>query len=297
MQCWKKGPWLIAASIVLLVTGALWAAVTTIPSSALISSNQLYTDTIGGGIGAIVTSGNLQSDGRNDDGSSAANPLGFTLNFFGNNYTQYFINNNGNITFQSALHVFTPQGPQGATQPVISPFFADVDTQNPASGVVHLRTDIPNQIIVTWSQVGYFSSNADKLDNFQLVLRGPAYSVPPGEGRIGFFYTNMQWEVGDASGGTGGFCVPPNTVGDTCFPAAIGFGDGNSNGITIQGSLQNGIAASLQNKRIWFDLNGGVPVVSGTTTVPTLGTYGMMMLGILLFGAALWYTRREAQSA
>ena len=83
----------------------------------------------------------------------------------------------------------------------MSPFFADVDTRNAASGVMWIRQDIANELIVTWDQVGYYSSHADKLDSFQLVLRGPDYPVPVGEGRIGFFYKTMQWETGDASGG------------------------------------------------------------------------------------------------
>ena len=47
------------------------------------------------------------------------------------------------------------------------------------------------------------------------------------EGQIGFFWTTMQWETGDASGGSNGF------GGD---PAAVGFGDGLGNGQVLQGS-------------------------------------------------------------
>jgi hypothetical protein len=43
----------------------------------------------------------------------------------------------------------------------------------------------------------------------------------------------MQWETGDASKGSGGF-------GGT--PAAVGFGDSQSNGEVLQGSTQNGIS-------------------------------------------------------
>ena len=283
-----KSRWLLMASIATIVAGVIWATVTTIPASALIPSTTLYTDQIGGGIGSVALT-------ANDDGSTGVLNLGFSLNFFGSAYTQYYINNNGNITFGGALSSYTPAGPQGATQPVISPFFADVDTRGAGSGLVYLRTDIANQLIVTWSQVGYFGSHADKLDNFQLVLRGPAYNVPTGEGSVGFFYTNMQWEVGDASGGSGGFC-PAGTVGAGCSPAAIGFGDGASNGVTIAGSLLAGIAAEAQNHHIWFTLAGGIPVVTGggNTTVPTLSDFALLILGVMLFFMAMYLKRKES---
>ena len=66
------------------------------------------------------------------------------------------------MTFNGGLATFTPQGPQGATQPVIAPFFADVDTRGLASGVVYLNQSIPNETIVTWDHVGYFGSHDDK---------------------------------------------------------------------------------------------------------------------------------------
>jgi hypothetical protein len=47
-----------------------------------------------------------------------------------------------------------PTGPTGASSPIISPYFGDVDTRNPASGVVHFQTNTANQLVVTWDQVG-----------------------------------------------------------------------------------------------------------------------------------------------
>src|SRR5437016_1606320 len=38
------------------------------------------------------------TDGRNDDGSSPAQTLPFTPNFFGRTFNQLFVNNNGNLT-------------------------------------------------------------------------------------------------------------------------------------------------------------------------------------------------------
>src|SRR5437660_47829 len=105
----KRASWLaLSVGLFTVVAGIVYAAVTTSPQSALQSNTQYYTDIIGGGIG----SSSIMA--RNDDGSSSAQNLGFTLNFFGTNYTQFFVNNNGNVSFGTAISAYTPSGPQGA---------------------------------------------------------------------------------------------------------------------------------------------------------------------------------------
>lgn len=281
----KKAGYKMKLILGLLIGLPLLASVISVPDSALIPSTALYTDEIGGGIGTVVVMTGPPGDpsvgdpsGRSNDAFSGPIPLGFTLSFFGNTYSQFFINSDGSITFTKGLFQFTPTSPQGAALPIISPFFADVDTTNPASGVIYLRMDIPNEVIVTWDQVGYFAGNVDKLDTFQLVLRGPGYNVPAAEGQVGFFYGAVQWEVGDASGGVDGFC-PQGLGPPDCVPAAVGFGDGNSNGQVLDGSTANGISSLVNDAHIWFDLNAA-PV-----PVPEPASTGLFLLGI---GAIAW---------
>lgn len=275
--------YVLTLAMVALSASHAVAAVTTIPDTALIPSTTYYTDLIGGGLGTqIVTTGGNNAanvgalDGRNDDGFQGPIPLGFSLSFFGNTYTDFYLNNNGNISFGNGIAAFTPSGPQGASQPIISPFFADVDTRNASSGLVYYRTDIANELIVTWDNVGYYNTHADKTDSFQLVVRSSAFVIPAGEGSIGFFYKGMQWETGDASGGSGGF-------GGT--PAAVGFGDGLLNGKILEGSTAGGISAIVNNTHIWFDQNLAPITPPPSTAVPEPLT--LSLLGLSLAGMAL----------
>ena len=108
------------------------------PQSQLIPSTQYYTDLIGGGIGApsIRTGGgngaNVGSS-RNDDDFSGPIALGFSLPFYGGSHTNFWANDNGNISFGGGLWSYTPTGPQDVGQPIIGPLFADVDTRDAAA--------------------------------------------------------------------------------------------------------------------------------------------------------------------
>ena len=196
----------------------------------------------------------------NDDGSSdpvdlsVAFPAG--LHFFTGTYTSAFVNTNGNITFNGALSVYTPGAFPIASQPMIAPYWADVDIRpngcgpygsstsspgnaaclNPVSNGVWWHLE-PGRMVVTWDRVGYFACHLDRLMSFQLVLTDASACGGPGDFDVEFRYNRCDWTTGDASGGMAGF-------GGT--PAQAGFDAGdNVNFTAIPGSLMRNINTIL----------------------------------------------------
>ncbi|RLJ20243.1 nidogen [bacterium endosymbiont of Escarpia laminata] len=64
----------------------------------------------------------------NDDGSSNLLDLPFNINFYGNEFSSFFINNNGNVSFNNPISSYTPDPFPVANQPMIAPWWGDVDT-------------------------------------------------------------------------------------------------------------------------------------------------------------------------
>jgi subtilisin family serine protease len=212
----------------------------------------------------------------NDDGSAGAVPLPFVANFFGTNYSSLYVNNNGNVTFQSPQATYTPFTFTASTPPIVAPFFADVDTRGIGSGVATygpITFGSRPAFCVNWNGVGYYSGHTDKLNSFQLLLvdRGDAGA---GDFDIVMNYNALTWETGDASGGLEGYGG---------VPAGAGFsaGDGDPNHFfQFPGSLEttglldanprtglvNGRRGSLQPGRYIFPVRNGAPPGSATLT-------------------------------
>jgi hypothetical protein len=173
---------------------------------------------------------------ENDDGSTGEVPLPFTVNFFGTEYSSLWVNNNGNVTFTGPLSTYTPFEITSTTPPIIAPFLADVDTRGEGSGLVTYGTTTFQghpAFCVDWPYVGYFYEHTDKLNDFQMLLVERS-DVAPGDFDIVFNYDQIQWETGDASGGSEGFGGTAPTVG-------FSNGDGDADDFyELPGSLQNG---------------------------------------------------------
>jgi hypothetical protein len=205
----------------------------------------------------------------NDDGSAPAEQMGFSINFFGVTRSSVYVNNNGNITFDSSLATYTPFGLDSTQREIIAPFFADVDTRNPASKLVTYGEDTVNghaAFGANYINVGYYNSHADKLNSFQVVLIDRS-DTGAGNFDLEFNYAKIQWETGDASGGVGG-------LGGTS--AVVGWSNGTGDPGTsyeLPGSLINGAF-----------LDGG-PDALADQTVNAVVSGQSAVLGRLMFHA------------
>jgi len=233
---------------------------------------------------------------RSDDLSSGPVSLPFAINYFGNTYSALYINNNGHVTFAIPLRTFTPflLDPGYIGGPIIAPFFADVDTRNPGSGLTSWGNGTYNgqpAFGVTWPEVGYYVSHADRLNTFQLILTNRA-DTGAGNFDVYLNYDRIEWETGDANGGRGG-------LGGISAAAGFNAGAGNKPGTTFQfpGSLVNGALLVGGPDSLVASSNDGVAgqyrfaVRNGTVSVPqsTVGVpepASFVLLGAGLLGLA-----------
>ena len=138
---------------------------------------------------------------RNDDGSTDVVPLGFYINFYGSSNTTLYVNNNGDVTFDSPQSEYSPKNLASLGVEVVAPFWADVDTRNAASGVVRYGTNTVNghdAFGANWVDVGYYSQKADKLLSCQLVIISRS-DIAPGDFDLEFNYDKVQWQWGDVT--------------------------------------------------------------------------------------------------
>ncbi len=164
-----------------------------------------------------------------EDGYVGPIATGFPLLFYCQEYSNVFININGNVSFGDGYTTFTPQTTiLGIGLPTIAAFWADVDP-SPQSGFVKYGTNTVNghsSFGVTWDNVGYYGDQWDKTNRFQIVLIDRS-DTGTGNFDIEFNYDNIQWETGQASGSVTGFGGAP---------ARAGFSDGKYVGFELAGS-------------------------------------------------------------
>lgn len=168
--------------------------------------------------------------GPQDDFPSVQVGLPFDICFFGETFHSLWVNNNGNVTFNAALSSYVPSL-NILNNPIIAPFFADVDTRPAGSGQVTYGVSTINDdggshtaFGVNWVNVGYFSQHVDKLNSFQLVIYERA-DLGPGDFDFEFNYDSIQWDTGDFSQGKS---------------ALVGYSNGSGTTFNLPGSLVNG---------------------------------------------------------
>jgi len=256
---------------------------TTLALGSFAASATILTNDLGGsaGFGENTLS-------ANDDGSTSFIDLSSVfsdgLELGGTNYTGLYLNNNGNVTFDRRLNTFTPFALTGATEnPIIAPFFADVDTRgstvtspggnSTGSNLVYWDLDTSGTFTATWDDVGYFSSGA-LANSFQLAL------IDQGNGDfdIEFRYEEINWTTGDASDGSAG-------LGGTVARAGWNLG----NGIDFSEISASGNQAEILNLTntsnvgidglYRYDVRSGDIVASSIPEPTSIALFGLALAG------------------
>ncbi|NBB92292.1 MAG: VPLPA-CTERM sorting domain-containing protein [Gammaproteobacteria bacterium] len=248
---------------------------------------------------AIVPGFDSNTLPANDDGSTSAVPIGFTVNFFGVSRSELYVNNNGNVTFDAPLSTFTPFDLTSTGQEIIAPFFADVDTSAAGDPVTYGTGTFDGRPAfgVNWVNVDYYNSSPSHTNrnSFQLILVDRS-DIAAGDFDIVFNYGQIQWEAGEASGsdanGLGGNSArvgysngtgDPGTAFELTGSAVNGaFLDGGPNAL-----VSNSINSSVTGRYIFESRGGGIggpqaPALS----VPAGSWIGWGLLAVLLMCAA-----------
>jgi hypothetical protein len=238
----------------------------------------------------------------NDDGSTGSVNIGFTLNFFGTNYSNLFVNNNGNVTFDGPLSTFTPFSLLSTSTPIIAAFFGDVDTRAAGSNPVTYGSGIlsgHSAFAANYIHVGVFGE-ISIFNTFQLLLIDRT-DTGLGNFDFEFNYNVINWETGTASGGS-----PLGLGGNS---ARAGYSNGIAASFEIPGSAINGafldtnlttglISNQLgtpfdqanMNGRYDFQVRNGQVITPTNGAVPEPSTYGLFAAAGLL---ALVIARRK----
>lgn len=225
----------------------------------------------------------------NDDSSTGLVNLGFSALINSTSYTQTYVNNNGNITFDNPLPTFTPSAiSSGSFGPIIAPFFADVDTRGSDSNPVTYGTGMiggHNVFGVNSIHVGVYAEQRI-FNSFQMILTDRS-DVGSGDFDIQFNYDSIVWEAGTASG------APAGGLGGTS--ALVGYWTSAASNSTLAGSLVNGalidggpdaLISHTLNSNVLGQYNFQVRAGEVISNVPEPETYALMALGLAVVGFA-----------
>lgn len=210
--------------------------------------------------GAVLSdSFNQSSLAANDDDSSAAVPIGFTIQWEGMSYSNLYVNNNGNVTFDSAQSAYTPGALNTLGKPVIAPFFADVDTRRSGSLVSYGSGTYQGVAAfgVNWVNISCYQGTPAANNSYQMVLVDRS-DTGSGNFDIILNYDKLAWESGTANNGNS------ECLGGV--PARAGFyggGSTNKNYYELPGS---GISGAMLD-------TGATPLIVGHSAGEIDGRY------------------------
>ncbi len=139
-----------------------------------------------------LVGGTNVADIQTDDAASVALPIGFSFNFGGTAYTQFFASSNGYLTFGSANASLTNDLTTGAGKPIIAPLWDDLQGANGVAS--YLTTGAPGSRVLTfeWLNWRWYYTVATPTISFQVKL----YEA---NGKIEYIYRQESTPLGGVS--------------------------------------------------------------------------------------------------
>ncbi len=205
-----------------------------------------------------------------DDQMSSAIPIGFTFQFYCNNYTQAEVSSNGFLTFN--LGTFASGCCSGLTIPssgapdnYIAAFWNDL--YPPGGGTITYTTigTSPNQIfILTYSGIPHCCAFGPPLNSAQIVLYETTNVIEIHTGQLTNDGSTCTQGIENSTGTSGVASPSLNSTLNTLSNTAYRF----TNVTATPPSSITGIASACQNTPVSFTVSGDPSVLSYIWTLP-----------------------------
>ncbi|XP_059181103.1 alpha-tectorin-like [Centropristis striata] len=180
---------------------------------------------------------------RVDDGSSPRISLQRNFVYFGQTYSQIYVNHNGHLTFSNSWSRYTAQRfPLHGTRDLIAPFWTDIDNrgngqinyqQYTSGSVLQRATQDINQyfpgltfsanwvLVATWYEVAYYSYSGTRTTFQAVLISGGQYSfVLMNYGVIAQTHRNVQAGF-DTIGSVHHFTIPGSFSSSATGPNSV----------------------------------------------------------------------------
>ncbi|MEY3010811.1 MAG: hypothetical protein RLZZ314_1453, partial [Bacteroidota bacterium] len=140
--------------------------------------------------------------GWNVDCSSNPIPVSdagdWQFELYGDNYSNFYVNSKGQISFGGDVIDWTPTGFPAAEYNQIAGYWQDTDLRT-VGEIKWKKTQ--DAVYVNYIDVGYYNNQTDLLNSFQIIITHPESGILPEGNNAQVCYLDMDWAHGDVGGG------------------------------------------------------------------------------------------------
>lgn len=134
----------------------------------------------------------------------------WTFELYGANYSQFYINSKGQISFGGDVIDWTPTGFPAAEYNQIAGYWQDTDIR--AVGEIMWKKTA-DAVYVNFMDVGYYAMGEDLTNSFQIIITYPESGILPDGNNAQVCYLDMNWAHGDVGGSNGCCGSDPGVTG------------------------------------------------------------------------------------